>query len=105
VLFVPIYEEIIFRGFILGALLAHTSRTRAIVFSSFLFGIWHLKNIFYDPIPQVAYQVAYATLFIGPLFAFLAIRTRTIWPGVILHFLNNLLAPLSWVIAAHLFVR
>lgn len=98
VLFVPVYEEMIFRGLILGALLAHTSPMRAIAYSSLLFGIWHLKNIFYDPAPQVLYQVAYTGLFFGPVTAYLAVRTRTIWPGVILHYLNNLLAPLSWML-------
>jgi membrane protease YdiL (CAAX protease family) len=32
----------------------------------------------------------YTTLIFGPVTAVLALKTRTIWPGAILHYLNNL---------------
>jgi membrane protease YdiL (CAAX protease family) len=32
----------------------------------------------------------YTGLIFGPVTAILALKTRTIWPGVILHYLNNL---------------
>lgn len=98
VLFVPIYEEIIFRGLILGNLIKVMSNKKAIVLSSMLFGLWHLKNIFFLSTGALIYQIAYTTLFFGPLTAYLALRTRTIWLGVILHYLNNLLVPISWMI-------
>ncbi len=98
VLFVPIYEEVIFRGLILGALIKVVSNKKAIVLSSLLFGLWHLKNIFFLNIPDLAYQIAYAALFFGPLTAYIALKTKTIWLGVILHYLNNILAPISWLI-------
>ncbi|HRI35632.1 MAG TPA: CPBP family intramembrane metalloprotease [bacterium] len=96
-----VYEEVIFRGFILGALLAHTSRVRAIIFSSALFGLWHVKNVFYQGWEDTLHQTAYAGLFIGPLLGWLVVRTRTIWPGVIVHMANNTFAPLSWVTVAY----
>src|ERR1700761_1989967 len=46
ILFVPITEEILFRGLILGALEIAYGPVRAIVISSLLFALWHLKNIF-----------------------------------------------------------
>ncbi len=35
-------------------------------------------------------QVLYTALIFGPITAAIALKTRTIWPGVILHYLNNL---------------
>jgi hypothetical protein len=35
-------------------------------------------------------QLLYTTLIFGPVTAVLALKTRTIWPGAILHYLNNL---------------
>ena len=90
ILFVPITEEILFRGFILGALEIAYGRTRAIVVSSVLFGLWHLKNAFWMGNAELAQEIAYTTLVFGPITGALALKTRSIWPGVILHYLNNL---------------
>ena len=100
--FSPIYEEIIFRGFILMALLRYTGVKRAIVYSSLLFGVWHFKNIFFLDIGDFIQQIAYASLFFGPLLAYITIRTKTIWIGVILHCLNNFLAPISLLVINYL---
>jgi membrane protease YdiL (CAAX protease family) len=82
ILFVPITEEILFRGLILGALEIAYGPARAVVLSSVFFGLWHLKKL-------------YTTLIFGPVTAVLALKTRTIWPGAILHYLNNLPAALG----------
>ena len=89
ILFVPITEEILFRGIVLGALEIAYGRWRALVVSSLLFGLWHLKNIFWMTDADLMRQISYTTLFFGPVTAVLALRLRTIWPGVILHYLNN----------------
>ena len=89
ILFVPITEEILFRGIVLGALEIADGPSRAVVVSSLLFGLWHLKNTFWMTDADLMRQIAYTTLFFGPVTAFLALRLRTIWPGVILHYLNN----------------
>ena len=47
ILFVPVTEEILFRGFILGALELAYGKVWAVVGSSLLFGLWHLKNGFW----------------------------------------------------------
>ncbi len=97
IFFAPLYEELIFRGLILGALIQSMSDKKAIVASSLLFALWHLKNVFYLDPAQLAYQIAYAGFLIGPLLAYITLKTKTVWPGIILHYLNNLLSPLSWV--------
>jgi hypothetical protein len=91
ILFVPITEEILFRGFILGALEIAYGPVRAVVISSLFFGLWHLKNIFWLTDYQLIHQMLYTGLVFGPVIAMLALKTRTIWPGVILHYLNNIL--------------
>ncbi len=94
--FAPFYEEMIFRGLILGGLLSFCNKKIAIFLSSFLFGLWHLKNLSIYSTQALIYQILYAGLLIGPLLAWLTIRTKSIWPGVLIHTFNNLLSPLSW---------
>lgn len=105
ILFVPIYEEIIFRGFILTGLTKLYSAQKSIIISSLLFGLWHLKNIFFVPVSDVVYQMLYTALFFGPIVAYITLKTKNVWIAVMLHYLNNLLAPLSWVILAILMQR
>jgi membrane protease YdiL (CAAX protease family) len=90
ILFVPITEEILFRGLILGAFEIAYGPARAVVLSSVSFGLWHLKNVFWLSEYQLIHQMLYTTLIFGPVTAVLALKTRTIWPGAILHYLNNL---------------
>jgi hypothetical protein len=91
ILFVPITEEILFRGLIVGALEIAYGPVRVVAISSPLFGLWHLKNVFWLTDDQLIHQILYTGLIFGPVTAMLALKTRTIWPGVILHYLNNLL--------------
>ncbi len=103
ILFVPIYEEILFRGLLIMVLLKHYSTKQTIIISSLLFGLWHVKNIFFIDTDYLAKQLIYTTFIFGPATAWLALKLKTIWPGVILHYLNNLLAPLSLGVIAALF--
>jgi len=82
VVLAPIYEELIFRRWIL--------KRWGVVISCILFGLWHLKNLFYFELNDVLYQMAWAGLIIGPVLGYLALRWKTIWPGVIVHYLNNI---------------
>lgn len=91
VIFAPIYEEIIFRGFIFHIFLKNFQLFQAIVFSSLLFGLWHLKNIFFLNTYVLAKQIIYTGLIFGPIMALITHKTKNIWPGVILHFLNNII--------------
>ena len=96
ILFVPIYEEIIFRGFILDWLVKKLRKNSAIIISSILFGLWHLKNIFFLSNGELVYQVLYTALIFGPIVAIVTLRTRTIWIAVIIHYLHNILSAASW---------
>jgi membrane protease YdiL (CAAX protease family) len=78
VLVAPFCEEIFFRGFVFTGLLRGMPLVWAIIFSALIFAVAHA-----DP-------GSFAVLFvIGLALAFIRWRTRSIWPGMILHFLNN----------------
>lgn len=99
VFFAPIFEEIIFRWFIFALLLKNFNFKIAIFLSSFLFWIWHLKNIFFLDIYYVIYQTIYTFLVIWIINAYITYKTKSIWIWVIIHYLNNLLAvflTLNW---------
>jgi sodium transport system permease protein len=71
-------EEFLFRGYVLSAFNRPGRHTLAVVISAVAFGAVHM-------IPQ---QVFYATL-LGLVLGLLAIRTRSIWPGLLFHFTFN----------------
>lgn len=78
-----IVEELIFRGYILHLLLPH-GRTFAILVSGVLFGVMH----FYLP------QLLYATV-AGILIGYLVVQSGSVWCGIFLHIINNLLVYVS----------
>jgi sodium transport system permease protein len=79
-----ICEEFAFRGFILSGL-EHQRRTRsAILLSALMFGFLHvLLSLF---------QQLFNAALLGIVLALLAVRSRSIVPGILFHFLNNALA-------------
>jgi membrane protease YdiL (CAAX protease family) len=86
----PIYEELIFRGWILGRLTRWRSPTAGVVVSSVLFGLLHLRNIFWlEPAPLIR-LVGFTGIVLGPLFGYVTLRCLSVWPAVILHYMNNL---------------
>ncbi len=74
----PVCEEIFFRSVVFMGLLRDMSLGWAIVLSSLIFAIAHG-----DPNSFVVLFV------IGAALAFLRWRTRSVWPGIMLHMLNN----------------
>jgi sodium transport system permease protein len=78
-------EELFFRGFLLGALDEDgKSPVRAVVGSAVLFALFHLlvSN-------AIAVERLPPSLLLGLLLGWLAYRAGSIWPGVLLHLLNN----------------
>lgn len=73
-----ICEEFLFRGYVLSALDRPGRRGLAVVLTSLAFGGLHM-------LPQ---QVFYATL-LGLILGLLAIRTGSLWPGLVFHFCFN----------------
>ena len=86
----PIYEELIFRGWILAMLVKNHANWLAIAVSSLLFGILHLRNIYWLDAARLAGNIATVGLLVGPLLGYVALRCRSVWPAVILHYANNL---------------
>lgn len=90
---VPITEEILFRGIILSFLWQVSSQVEAIIISSLLFGVWHVKNYKYQPKAVTTQQIIYTGLILGPIFAVLTIATGNLLLAVLIHALNNYMAP------------
>ncbi len=79
VLGAPLTEEALFRGLILGGFVLRYGTRRAIAYSALLFALIHL-NPWQLPTGLLA----------GAFLAWLTLRTRSLWPAVFAHFLNNL---------------
>lgn len=71
---IPAMEELFFRGFVLFGLRARYGNAAAIIGSACLFGISHLDAV----------AAIYATV-AGLVLGMLALRTRSIWPGIAVH--------------------
>ena len=81
---VPVAEELVFRGAVLRVLLnvfARRSHWIAIAISAVVFGIIHMNLA----------QGFHATL-IGLLLGWMYYRTRSVFPGIVLHWINNSVA-------------
>jgi len=82
-------EEAIYRGIILQAL-APRGVWRAALVTAAIFGVSHSLNLLSGSDPgYVSLQIGYAFA-IGFAFAALVLRTRLIWPLMIVHFLTDL---------------
>ena len=78
IVFAPLIEEVFFRGFLFGGFRQHFGWKKAALISSILFSIAHLQLITLIP-----------TFILGYLFAYLFHKSKSIWPGIILHSLVN----------------
>ena len=80
VLIPAFFEELLFRGAVLSALLPY-GKTVAVVGSAMLFGVMH----------QNADQLLYTSL-AGVVLGVLVVRSGSIWASVLVHLFNNLFA-------------
>lgn len=71
-------EEFIHRGLLMRGLFNSISVKHALIISSICFGLMHLNIV----------QVFYASI-LGLLIGFVSIVGKSIWPAVIIHFVNN----------------
>jgi membrane protease YdiL (CAAX protease family) len=74
----PAVEELLYRGYLLGGLVARMPTTVAVVVSAILFVMLHA---------EAANLVAALCLGVGT--AIVAVRTRSVVPGLIVHVANN----------------
>lgn len=93
VVIVPFSEELVFRGVILTALLAilgrihppSTAVVSAVVVNAVVFGAAHGTNLLFHPASFVIPQMVFATVIMGIPAAYLAVKTRSIYPAMVLH--------------------
>ena len=89
-----IWEEIAFRGVILTLLLKKYSEKKAILIDGIIFGFAHVANIFAgQDIGAIIIQMIYAT-FWGFAFAYMYIKTESLIPCIIAHYLIDAFNPL-----------
>lgn len=84
-----IFEEIMFRGILLNNTEEGAGTVRAILLSGFCFSLYH------GSVEQTVYQ-----FICGCLFAFLAVRSRSVTPTVVIHFINNALIIILYAVGA-----
>ncbi len=92
----PLVEELLFRGVLLSALLQRWGRGTAIGLSSLAFALAHLPGLDWQlfALPDL--------ILLALALAWLRLRSGSIWPSVVGHGANNLLAVAAWfVVSAH----
>jgi len=89
----PLVEELLFRGVLLSALMKRMHAGWAVTGSSLLFALVHLPGLEYQwyALPNL--------LLLALLLAGLRLRSGSIWPAVLAHGANNLLAVAVWFVA------
>ena len=82
----PILEEIFFRGVILEGLLKNYSPAKAIIWSAVIFGVAHMNM----------WQTTGAILS-GLLLGWVYWKSNSIIPGMVIHFINNLIGYIAMI--------
>jgi ABC-2 type transport system permease protein/sodium transport system permease protein len=79
-----ICEELFFRGFLLSSLARHVDAAPAIAISAVSFGLFHvLAGHLLTP------ERLFSSTFLGLFLAWVAWRTKSVLPGIVLHAVNN----------------
>lgn len=89
----PVVEELLFRGVLLSALLQRWRVVPSVLITSALFALVHLSGLQFQwfALPQL--------MLLALLLAWLRLRSGSIWPAVVAHGTNNLLAVAVWFVA------
>lgn len=74
----PFAEELLFRGIIYNKLIKSISIRGTIIIQGILFGAYHMNLV----------QGLYASL-LGIVFGYVTFKTKSIWPAIIMHMVNN----------------
>ena len=101
-----VIEELAFRGTLLGLALRRTSRRRAVISVSVLFGLWHLQGVIAStsggPLKVLGACVGtfLATFVAGLVFAWLRLRSGSLVAPAMAHIATNSVAlVLAWYLA------
>lgn len=86
----PLIEELLFRGVLLSAWLKRLNVGWAIACTSLVFALVHLPDLkfLWYGLPNLA--------MLGAAFAWLRLKSNSLWPAVIAHGMNNLVTTLAW---------
>lgn len=90
----PLVEEILFRGVLLSALMRRWRIGWSVAISALLFALAHLPGMQWEwyALPDLA--------LLACALAWLRLRSESLWPGVLAHGVNNLLAVVAWFVTA-----
>ena len=78
------FEELFFRGFLFSSLLENFSVRQTIIVSSVLFGVFHVVVM-----SSLAVERFFPSTFMGLILGWVCYRTRSVWPGILLHTCHN----------------
>ena len=89
-----ICEEFLFRGVLLAGTRRHLTPIKVILLNGVIFGLFH--------VPSATVFRLLPSAILGMLLAWVVLRTRSIWPGMLMHFINNgsivILASSPWIV-------
>lgn len=71
-------EELMFRGYIFSAFEAKMKPAAAIFTASVIFGLYHMSIVRF-----------FTTMLLGTVICYVAYRSKSIFPGMLMHFINN----------------
>ncbi len=88
-LFVAVNEETLFRGLMLRGMMRSFKPMTAVIFSSLAFGLLHILNLFEGGDPVTIGAQIISAMGVGAVLAAVTLRSGSIVPGVVLHFLGD----------------
>lgn len=91
----PAIEELLFRGVLLSGFARRIPVNWAIVACAIAFGCAHLPDF------KFAWYGVPTLILLGLVFGWLRVRTRSLWPAIVAHATNNLVATVAWFVAVH----
>lgn len=88
----PLVEELLFRSVLLSSIARRVGNGWAIVLTAVVFACVHLPDLsfLWYALPNLA--------LLGLVLGWLRVRSGSIWPAVLAHGMNNLLAVVSWFV-------
>ncbi|HET7267839.1 MAG TPA: CPBP family intramembrane glutamic endopeptidase [Oleiagrimonas sp.] len=91
----PVVEETLFRGVLLSGLIRYVGVGWGVAISAVIFGAVHLPDFKFAwyPVPALA--------LLGALLAWVRLHSRSLWPSIIMHATNNLVAVIGWFVVMH----
>ncbi len=91
----PLVEELLFRGVLLSALLRRFRVGWSMAISALVFALAHLPGL------QFAWYALPDLMLLALALAALRLASRSLWPAVLAHGVNNLLAVAAWFVVSH----